>query len=96
MEAETSGKFLRVDASGEVISLGFGQTGINCLFAFFEEIAKEHNILPGGEELKGRDYNVIDMPNIYFKDNKKPRAIVVDTDSSVLEQLQDSPVGKLM
>ena len=90
------GKLLRIKGRGEVISLGIGQTGTNCLFSFYDEIAKEHNIINGGENLNARDYNVIDMPNLYFSDNKKPRAIVVDSDSAVLKQLQDSAIGKLM
>jgi len=92
---ENTGQVINIEGRGEIISIGLGDSGINTLYYFFDEIAKEHNIIKGDDdEEQSREHDMIEMTNLFFREKKKPRAILVDSGSK--SKILDSKIGKLI
>jgi len=92
---ENSGQVVNIEGRGEIISIGLGDSGINTLYYFFDEIAKEHNIIKGdNDEEQSREHDMIEISNLFFRDQKKPRAILIDSGSK--SKILDSKIGKLI
>jgi len=82
----------------EIIHLQVGQCGNQIGAKFWEVISGEHGIEPSGKYV-GTDPNQLDHANVYYNQgyhgNYVPRAVCVDLEPGVVNNIKASPYGEL-
>ncbi|KAL9657000.1 hypothetical protein ABK040_007088 [Willaertia magna] len=81
----------------EIITISVGQCGNQIGQAFWKTIAQEHQLTNDGQCLSNNSI-LKDNLNVYFNETSQryiPRAILVDLESGVLDNIRQSNIGKL-
>ena len=88
-------------SNGEIITIGFGHFGVECVDNFFQEIASEHGLLNESKHQSGDTKNLVgqearlDMPNVCFNETSQnlgfsARCLVIDVNMGHLNTFSNS------
>jgi len=88
-------------SNGEIITIGFGHFGVECVDNFFQEIASEHGLLNESKHQSGDTKNLVgqearlDMPNVCFNETSQnlgfsARGLVIDVNMGHLNAFSNS------
>eukprot|EP01091_Cochliopodium_minus_P008930 TRINITY_DN2103_c0_g1_i3.p1 TRINITY_DN2103_c0_g1~~TRINITY_DN2103_c0_g1_i3.p1 ORF type:complete len:472 (+),score=132.61 TRINITY_DN2103_c0_g1_i3:56-1417(+) len=82
----------------EIIHLQVGQCGNQIGTKFWEVITEEHGISKSGHYI-GKDEELMKRSDVYFREGNGgiyvPRAVLVDLETGVLDNIRSEPMGKL-
>ena len=81
----------------EIIHFQVGKCGNNIGYKFIEDISTEHGLNQDGSYI-GTDDNQLKNINVFFNETEKkytPRAILIDTEPTAIEEIMVKPFSKL-